>query len=58
MESECGLICKLDWKDNCVTQIKPIYFCASNDFSIRKDGVKKSAKRKTGEKIQKEFLKI
>jgi hypothetical protein len=46
MESECGLICKLEWESNCVTQIKPIYFCASNDFSIRKDGAKKISEKK------------
>lgn len=38
IEPECALICKLEYKEKKIATINPLYFGASNDCSIRKEG--------------------
>lgn len=46
IEPECAVICDLTWENKKVTAVKPRYFGASNDCSIRKDGAKKISIKK------------
>ena len=46
IEPECAVICDLTWENEKVTAVKPRYFGASNDCSIRKDGAKKISIKK------------
>ncbi len=51
IESECGMVFNAVWKDDLLEDLKPEYFAASNDCSIRKEGAKKiSLKKNWGEK--------
>ena len=38
IEPECAIICEIEYKNENVSSISPIYFAASNDCSIRKEG--------------------
>ena len=46
IEPECALICRLFWNDQKIEKIEPLYFGASNDCSIRKEGAKKISQKK------------
>ncbi|MCR4742607.1 MAG: DUF5718 family protein [Treponema sp.] len=46
IEPECAIICQAQWKDGKVISLKPQYFTASNDCSIRKEGAKKISLKK------------
>ena len=62
IEPECALICQLKWVDSKITKIKPVFFMASNDCSIRKIGAKKISSKKNWGKCSKgisaQFIKI
>ncbi|HAK68826.1 MAG TPA: hypothetical protein DCM57_04090 [Treponema sp.] len=53
IESECAIICNLEWKDGNVSSIKPVLFGASNDCSIRREGAKKISLKKNWGKSSK-----
>ena len=46
MESECAIVCRLEWEGKKITKLKPFLFGASNDCSIRKEGAKKISLKK------------
>ena len=46
IEPECALICNLEYKGDKVSALKPLYFTASNDCSIRKEGARKISLKK------------
>ena len=46
IEPECALICNLEYKCDKVSALKPLYFTASNDCSIRKEGARKISLKK------------
>ena len=53
MESECAIVCKLEWNDRKITKLTPFLFGASNDCSIRKEGAKKISLKKNWGKSSK-----
>ena len=55
IEPECGIIFDLTYKDNKVSEIKPVCFGSSNDCSIRKEGAKKISEKKNWGKSSKGF---
>ncbi|NLK84829.1 MAG: hypothetical protein GX278_02560 [Aeromonadales bacterium] len=46
IEPECAIICDVTWENGKVSALKPTYFGASNDCSIRKEGAKKISEKK------------
>jgi hypothetical protein len=46
MEPEVALLCGLIFKEGQVVSLKPLYFTAYNDCSIRKEGAKKISEKK------------
>ena len=46
IEPECALVCSVKWDGDFVKDLRPEYFCASNDCSIRRDGAKKISEKK------------
>lgn len=53
MESECALVCRLEWEEKKITKLSPFLFGASNDCSIRKEGAKKISLKKNWGKSSK-----
>ena len=53
MESECAIVCRLEWNDRKITKLTPFLFGASNDCSIRKEGAKKISLKKNWGKSSK-----
>ena len=53
MESECAIVCKLEWDGDRITKLTPFLFGASNDCSIRKEGAKKISFKKNWGKSSK-----
>lgn len=53
MESECALVCRLEWNGDRITRLVPFLFGASNDCSIRKEGAKKISLKKNWGKSSK-----
>jgi hypothetical protein len=53
LEPEVALICDIEYKDKKIIDIKPTFFTAYNDCTIRKDNAKKiSEKKNWGEKTK------
>ena len=46
IEPECALVCSVKWSGDSVEDLRPEYFCASNDCSIRREGAKKISEKK------------
>ena len=46
IEPECAVIFNVQWKDGKVVNLNPLFFGASNDVSIRKEGAKKISLKK------------
>lgn len=46
IEPECAIICNVEWSEGKVVSLKPVFFGASNDCSIRKEGAKKISQKK------------
>jgi len=55
IEPECAIICQAEWNENQLIKLNPVYFGASNDCSIRKDGAKKISEKKNWGKASKGF---
>lgn len=53
IEPECALIFDVKWNDGKVLSLSPLYFGASNDVSIRKEGAKKISHKKNWGKCSK-----
>ncbi|MBO7637591.1 MAG: hypothetical protein J6S91_01315 [Treponema sp.] len=53
MESECAVVCRLEWNGDRITRLVPFLFGASNDCSIRKEGAKKISLKKNWGKSSK-----
>ena len=53
MESECAIVCRLEWDGDRITKLTPFLFGASNDCSIRKEGAKKISFKKNWGKSSK-----
>ncbi len=54
-EAECGIIFSVDWENNLVKSIKPLYFASSNDCSIRRDKANKISEKKNWGECTKGF---
>ncbi len=46
IEPECAIVLDVVWEDGQVVELKPLAFGASNDCSIRKEGVRKISQKK------------
>ena len=46
IEPECAIICNVEWSEGKVVALTPVFFGASNDCSIRKEGAKKISQKK------------
>lgn len=46
IEPECAVIFKAEWQNEEIVALNPLYFGASNDVSIRKEGAKKISLKK------------
>ncbi len=46
IEPECAIVFKTDWEDGKVARLTPLFFGASNDCSIRREGAKKISLKK------------
>jgi len=46
MEPEVALICELEYADDKIVDLKPVFFTAYNDCSIRKENAKKISEKK------------
>ena len=57
IEPECAVLCRLVWNGEYVSEVKPLYFGASNDCSIRKEGAKKISIKKNWGSASKGFSK-
>ena len=57
IEPECAVLFEAEWSGDKISSLRPVSFGASNDCSIRKEGAKKSASRKTGENAARGFQK-
>lgn len=55
IEPECGVVFDAVWKDSVITELKPLFFGASNDCSIRKEGAKKISQKKNWGSCSKGF---
>ena len=53
IEPECAVIFKAEWFEGRVSSLTPLYFGASNDVSIRKEGAKKISIKKNWGKCSK-----
>lgn len=57
IEPECALIFKAEWEGDKLLNLKPLFFGASNDCSIRKEGAKKISLKKNWGSSSKGFSK-
>lgn len=57
LEPECAVIFEVEYKNKKVKHLIPLYFGASNDCSIRKEGAKKISQKKNWGKSSKGFSK-
>ena len=46
IEPECAIVCDVTYEGNKIASLKPVFFGASNDCSIRKEGAKKISQKK------------
>ena len=46
IESECAVIFSVEWDNSKIKKLTPLYFGASNDCSIRKEGARKISEKK------------
>ncbi len=53
IESECAIVFDVEWKNDLVSSLSPVCFCASNDCSIRKEGKVKISTKKNWGKLSK-----
>lgn len=62
IEPECAIYCDVVWAGDKIASINPLYFFASNDCSIRKEGAKKISEKKnwglSSKGVSTNFLKI
>jgi hypothetical protein len=57
IEPECAIICDVTFKDAQMETLRPVFFGASNDCSIRKEGAKKISQKKNWGPSSKGFSK-
>ena len=55
IEPECGIIFNVKWSENKIEELIPLYFGASNDCSIRKEGASKISQKKNWGNASKGF---
>ena len=55
LEPECAIIFDVKWNDGKVEKLSPLFFGASNDCSIRKEGAKKISQKKNWGESSKGF---
>lgn len=55
IEPECGIVFKAHWQEGKLLSLDPLFFGASNDCSIRKEGAKKISLKKNWGKCSKGF---
>lgn len=62
IEPECAIYCDVVWSGDKIASINPLYFFASNDCSIRREGAKKISEKKnwglSSKGVSTNFLKI
>lgn len=55
IEPECAIVFNVEWENDSIKNLYPLYFGASNDCSIRKEGAKKISEKKNWCKSSKGF---